>query len=172
MRASLSKRSRRLSLAASRGEGAEGGGFGEAGLFGLLNPYGLAGGVLEATVAAMGSGLAPGVGLGGWHPTEKNGQRRNQFDHAMKTLRNALADRDIDGDGVRDVLIPAGIIWMHGESDADKNIETAEAYEEGGGAENGGSIRVPVELLEVFLQHVVLSIFVLPGMNLADDILP
>lgn len=80
--------------------------------------------------ALGGSGLAPGVGLGGWHPTEKNGHRRNQFDHAMKTLRNALADKDIDGDGVRDVLIPAGIIWMHGESDADKNIETAEAYEE------------------------------------------
>ena len=80
--------------------------------------------------ALGGSGLAPGVGLGGWHPTEKNGHRRNQFDHAMKTLRNALGDEDIDGDGVRDLLIPAGIIWMHGESDADTNFETAVAYEE------------------------------------------
>jgi hypothetical protein len=80
--------------------------------------------------ALGGSGLAPGVGLGGWHPTEKNGHRRNQFDHAMKTLRNALSDKDIDGDGIRDVLIPAGIIWMQGESDASSNLETAQRYRE------------------------------------------
>jgi hypothetical protein len=80
--------------------------------------------------ALGGSALAPGVGLGGWHPTDKNGHRRNQFDHAMKTLRNALADEDIDGDGVRDLLIPAGIIWMHGESDANSNLETARRYRE------------------------------------------
>ncbi|MDJ0906582.1 MAG: sialate O-acetylesterase [Woeseiaceae bacterium] len=80
--------------------------------------------------ALGGSGLEPGVGLGGWHPTDKDGHRRNQFDHAMKTLRNALSERDIDGDGVRDLLIPAGIIWMQGESDANENLETAAAYEE------------------------------------------
>jgi hypothetical protein len=80
--------------------------------------------------ALGGSGLAPGVGLGGWHPTDKNGHRRNQFDHAISTLRNALSNSDIDGDGVRDLLIPAGIVWMQGESDANVNYETAAAYEE------------------------------------------
>ena len=80
--------------------------------------------------ALGGSGLAPGVGLGGWHPTDRHGHRRNQFDHAMKTLRNALSEKDIDGDGVRDLLIPAGIVWMQGESDANENYEIASAYEE------------------------------------------
>lgn len=80
--------------------------------------------------ALGGSGLAPGVGLGDWHPTSKNGHRRNQFDHAMTTLKNALSERDIDGDGVRDLLIPAGIIWMQGESDANSNFETADAYQD------------------------------------------
>jgi hypothetical protein len=80
--------------------------------------------------ALGGSGLAPGIGLGGWHPTDRHGHRRNQFDHAMKTLRNALSEKDIDGDGVRDLLIPAGIVWMQGESDANSNFETAAAYED------------------------------------------
>lgn len=80
--------------------------------------------------ALGGSSLAPGVGLGGWHPTDKSGHRKNQFDHAMRTLRNALSERDIDGDGIRDLLIPAGIVWMQGESDANANYETAAAYEE------------------------------------------
>lgn len=75
-----------------------------------------------------GSGLASGVGLGSWHPTDKNGHRINQFDHAVRTLRNALSDRDIDGDGIRDRLIPAGIIWMQGESDANHDLATAAAY--------------------------------------------
>lgn len=80
--------------------------------------------------ALGGSGLAPGVGLGGWHPTDRNGHRRNQFDHAIRTLRNALGETDIDGDGVRDLLIPAGIVWMQGESDANATYETAAAYED------------------------------------------
>ncbi len=80
--------------------------------------------------ALGGSSLAPGVGLAGWHPTDKHGHRTNQFDHAVNTLSNALAEKDIDGDGVRDLLIPAGIIWMQGESDANSNLETAAAYED------------------------------------------
>lgn len=80
--------------------------------------------------ALGGTGLASGVGLGSWHPTDKNGKRVNQFDHALRTLHNALSARDIDGDGVRDRLVPAGIIWMQGESDAGKDIETAEAYQD------------------------------------------
>ncbi|NIO42870.1 MAG: hypothetical protein GTO41_23580, partial [Burkholderiales bacterium] len=79
--------------------------------------------------ALGGSGLAPGVGRGSWHPTRKSRYRPNQFDHALETLRNALSEKDIDGDGVRDRLVPAGIVWMQGESDANKNQETAEAYE-------------------------------------------
>ena len=87
-------------------------------------------GIALVKYALGGTGLAPGVGHGSWHPTQKNGNGLNQFDHALKTLRNALSDRDIDGDGVRDRLVPAGIVWMQGESDANRNLETAEAYEE------------------------------------------
>ncbi len=87
-------------------------------------------GIALVKYALGGSGLGPGVGHGSWHPTHKNGHTSNQFDHALRTLRNALSDRDIDGDGVRDRLVPAGIIWMQGESDANENRETAEAYGE------------------------------------------
>lgn len=80
--------------------------------------------------ALGGSGLVPGVGEGNWHPTIRNGHRVNQFDHAIKTLHNALSDRDIDGDGIRDKLIPAGIVWMQGESDANDSQASADAYNE------------------------------------------
>ena len=42
----------------------------------------------------------------------------NQYDNFLATLRNAFAERDIDDDGTNDMLIPAGILWMQGESDA------------------------------------------------------
>jgi len=42
----------------------------------------------------------------------------NQYDHFLATLRGALSVSDIDGDGEADRLIPAGILWMQGESDA------------------------------------------------------
>ena len=42
----------------------------------------------------------------------------NQYDNFLSTLKNAFAERDIDGDGASDTLIPAGILWMQGESDA------------------------------------------------------
>ncbi len=77
-----------------------------------------------------GSGLESGVGYGSWHPTDKDGHGLNQFDHAIRTLHNAFSERDIDGDGIRDRLVPAGIIWMQGESDANENQAIAEAYEE------------------------------------------
>jgi iduronate 2-sulfatase len=41
----------------------------------------------------------------------------NQLDHAVATIKAALAAGDIDGDGSADTLIPAGIVWMQGESD-------------------------------------------------------
>ena len=83
-----------------------------------------------AKYALGGSSLVPGVDGGNWHPTIRNAHRINQFDHAIKTLRNALSDRDIDDDGIRDKLIPAGIVWMQGESDADDSQASADAYEE------------------------------------------
>ncbi len=52
--------------------------------------------------------------FGCWSP---DFETTNQFDHFTTTLENALSSDDIDGDGKRDFLIPAGIIWMQGESD-------------------------------------------------------
>lgn len=60
--------------------------------------------------------------FGCWEPDFASGQGTgkgvNQYDHFLATLRNALRSRDIDGDGEDDRLIPAGILWMQGESDA------------------------------------------------------
>lgn len=87
-------------------------------------------GIALVKYALGGSRLAPGVGRSNWHPTIRGGHQVNQFDHAIETLRNALSDRDIDGDGIRDKLVPAGIVWMHGESDADDSQAAADAYDE------------------------------------------
>lgn len=54
----------------------------------------------------------------------------NQYDHCLTTIRNALAVRDIDGDGKADRLIPTGIVWMQGESDAYHSEAGAKAYRE------------------------------------------
>lgn len=54
----------------------------------------------------------------------------NQYDHCLAAIRNAFAARDLDGDGEPDTLIPAGIVWMQGESDAARGgVETARRYE-------------------------------------------
>lgn len=75
-----------------------------------------------------GSGLADGVGYGNWYPNFSDGAGINQYDHALTTLRNALAHTDIDGDGVEDRLIPSGIVWMQGESDAYESQAVADEY--------------------------------------------
>lgn len=71
--------------------------------------------------------------FGAWEPDycggEGPGQGINQYDHFLATLRNAFAVDDIDGDGEADTLIPAGILWMQGESDAAYTREIAERYE-------------------------------------------
>src|SRR5690606_34761302 len=71
--------------------------------------------------------------FGSWDPDftggEGEGQGINQYDHFLATLRHALAVKDIDGDGETDTLIPTGIVWMQGESDAAYTAEIAEAYE-------------------------------------------
>lgn len=78
--------------------------------------------------ALGGSGLAEGVGFGNWHPDFSDGAGINQYDHALKTLRNAFAQTDIDGDGAADRLIPSGIVWMQGEADAYQSQASADQY--------------------------------------------
>ncbi len=56
--------------------------------------------------------------FGCWDPDFTKGNGVNQYDHFLATLRRALVVRDIDGDGTDDTLVPAGIVWMQGESDA------------------------------------------------------
>jgi lysophospholipase L1-like esterase len=53
----------------------------------------------------------------------------NQYDHFLATVRNATAVADIDGDGEKDTLVPRGIVWMQGESDAAYTAVIAERYE-------------------------------------------
>ena len=67
--------------------------------------------------------------FGCWEPdfVGKNGV--NQYDHFLATVRHAYADSDIDDDGKPDRLIPAGIVWMQGESDAHYTEEIAKGYE-------------------------------------------
>ncbi len=55
---------------------------------------------------------------GSWEPDYQGRNGINQYDHFLKTVRLALDDKDIDNDGIEDLLIPSGIIWMQGESDA------------------------------------------------------
>jgi hypothetical protein len=53
----------------------------------------------------------------------------NQYDHFLATVSNAMTVADIDGDGQPDTLVPRGIIWMQGESDAAHGEEIARSYE-------------------------------------------
>ena len=66
--------------------------------------------------------------FGCWHPDFNVGNGINQYDHFLATVRNALSVDDIDGDGEKDRLIPKGIIWMQGESDAGHTKATALQY--------------------------------------------
>lgn len=65
------------------------------------------------------------VYFGAWEPDFRG---KNQYDYFLKTVNNAMAVKDINGDGVEDVLIPSGIIWMQGESDSDKTEQVANQY--------------------------------------------
>lgn len=66
---------------------------------------------------------------GTWHPDFRKGNRVNQYDHFLATIENALANQDINGDGVRDEIIPSGIAWMQGEQDAYHSEVAAKNYE-------------------------------------------
>ena len=56
--------------------------------------------------------------FGCWDPDFTSGTGINQYDHFLATVNNAFTIKDIDGDGETDELIPSGILWMQGESDA------------------------------------------------------
>lgn len=68
------------------------------------------------------AGTPEAARFGCWEPDFNQPGNRfgnvNQYDHFLATLNGALAARDIDGDGTEDQLIPTGIVWMQGESDA------------------------------------------------------
>ncbi len=66
--------------------------------------------------------------FGAWEPDYIGKTGINQYDHFLSTIRNAFADKDINGDGKDDCLLPMGIIWMQGESDSDKTEEIALGY--------------------------------------------
>jgi len=66
--------------------------------------------------------------FGAWEPDFRSRKGINQYDHFLATLRNAYRDRDVNGDGRADVLVPSGILWMQGESDGDKTEEIAQRY--------------------------------------------
>ena len=67
--------------------------------------------------------------FGCWDPDFNTGNGINQYDHFLATVRYALSTEDFDGDGEKDTLIPTGIIWMQGESDASYTIDIAKRYD-------------------------------------------
>ena len=76
-----------------------------------------------------GSALVDGISeWGSWDPGYTDGNARNQYDNALTTIANAMQQSDVDGDGHADTLVPAGIVWMQGESDAAADIGSAENY--------------------------------------------
>ncbi len=93
--------------------------------------------------------IASGVRFGCWDPDYNDGDGAgrgvNQYDHCLTTIRNALAVRDIDGDGEADRLIPMGIVWMQGESDAYQSEAAAKAYR--------GNLEKLMNLLSAALRH-------------------
>jgi acetyl esterase/lipase len=67
--------------------------------------------------------------FGSWDPDYNAKSGVNQYDHFLATVKNALSISDIDGDGEPDKLVPTGILWMQGESDAANKIIAAQKYE-------------------------------------------
>lgn len=66
--------------------------------------------------------------FGSWEPDYQGSNGINQYDHFLKTVRLAMKQKDIDGDGIEDELIPSGILWMQGESDGVFTEEIAVKY--------------------------------------------
>ena len=72
-----------------------------------------------------GTALFQGAGYGNWDPGQDG---INHYDNALATIKNAYEINDINDDGIMDILIPSGIIWMQGESDAEHSQESADEY--------------------------------------------
>jgi hypothetical protein len=66
--------------------------------------------------------------FGSWEMDYRGTNGVNQLDHYLVTIKNALKTKDIDQNGIEDILIPCGIIWMQGESDATITEEIAYRY--------------------------------------------
>lgn len=66
--------------------------------------------------------------FGSWEADYGGSNGINQYDHFLNTLKGALSANDIDSDGKEDYLVPYGIIWMQGESDAAYTEEIANRY--------------------------------------------
>jgi hypothetical protein len=66
--------------------------------------------------------------FGCWDPDFNGTTGMNQYDFFLRTVTQAMGTHDINGDGRTDILVPAGIVWMQGESDADRSEEIAGKY--------------------------------------------
>lgn len=80
---------------------------------------------------AMGGSSIDSLGAreyGSWEIDYHSKTGLNQFDHFLTTVNGAFGIRDIDGNGIEDVLVPSGIIWMQGESDATLTLNIANNY--------------------------------------------
>ncbi len=66
--------------------------------------------------------------FGCWEPDFNGSTGLNQYDYFLRTVRKSMTSQDIDGDGRMDILVPAGIVWMQGESDANYSEEIASGY--------------------------------------------
>lgn len=65
---------------------------------------------------------------GYWEPDFQGLHKANHYINFLKTVSNAQGIRDIDSDGKDDILIPAGIIWMQGESDGNDEKVASRYY--------------------------------------------
>ncbi len=68
------------------------------------------------------------AGFGCWDADFNGKNGINQYDHFLKTVKNALSEADIDANGKKDEVIPSGILWMQGEGDASYDEEVASHY--------------------------------------------
>lgn len=66
--------------------------------------------------------------FGCWNSDYHGKNGLNQYDYFLSTIKNALNEKDIDGNGKTDELVMSGILWMQGEGDASYNEEIANNY--------------------------------------------
>lgn len=66
--------------------------------------------------------------FGCWDADFKGKNGINQYDNFLKTVKNALNQKDIDENGKTDELIMSGILWMQGEGDASYSEDIANNY--------------------------------------------